>query len=158
MFFIAHRGLMDGPDPLLENSVEQIEYALDNGFDAEIDVWWVNGEFKLGHDQPDYDVSESFLENPRLWCHAKNLEAFHMMLRNTKIHCFWHEVDQATLTSEGFIWTYPGIDGLTPLSIAVMPERHEDMPLYSPEGWRLWKCAGVCTDYAKRFKKFWEEK
>ena len=28
------------------------------------------------------------------------------MLRNN-IHCFWHEQDERTLTSRGYIWTYP---------------------------------------------------
>jgi hypothetical protein len=29
------------------------------------------------------------------------------MLDNN-IHCFWHQKDDFTITSQGFIWTYPG--------------------------------------------------
>lgn len=158
MFLIAHRGNTDGPDPLLENSPMHVESALENGFDVEIDVWWNQDGFYLGHDKPLYPIHEKFLENPRLWCHAKNMEALRVMLMNTKIHCFAHEIDAVAITSERFMWTYPGINGLTPNSIAVMPEHYEDMPLYNPESWRIWHCAGICTDYARKYKEYSEKR
>ena len=34
----------------------------------EIDVWWVDEEFWLGHDNPQYPVEENYLENPKFWC------------------------------------------------------------------------------------------
>lgn len=155
MVIIAHRGNIDGPHPEHENNPSYIEKALKKGYDVEIDVWWFRETgLSLGHDFATYPISESFLENPRVWCHAKNIVALKLMLDNPKIHCFWHEEDKFTLTSKGFIWTFPGINGLTEKSIAVMPEKHEDMALYNPESWQLKKCAGICTDYCNKFKDY----
>ena len=38
MYFIAHRGLINGPDTDQENKIQTIEIALNNGFDVEVDV------------------------------------------------------------------------------------------------------------------------
>ena len=56
MKLIAHRGLMNGPDKEKENTPKQIELALKEGFDAEIDLWWSNGRFWLGHDGPTTEI------------------------------------------------------------------------------------------------------
>ena len=57
MKMIAHRGLLSGPDKDLENRPEQIDTALSKGFEAEVDVWVVDGQkFMLGHDQPLYQL------------------------------------------------------------------------------------------------------
>jgi hypothetical protein len=142
MKLIAHRGLMKGPDPLLENRPDQIQEALRLGFDAEVDIWRIGSELFLGHDQPQYLISESFLANPSVWIHAKNLEALYYLMSNThKVHFFWHENDAFTCTNKGFIWTYPR-QPLTPLSICVMPELF--MPL---EETPKLTCYGICSDY-----------
>ena len=57
-------------------------------------------------------------------------------------HVFWHQEDDVTLTSRGFLWTYPG-KYLTPHSICVMPER---------ANYETIDCAGVCTDFIKRYE------
>ena len=61
MRIIAHRGLTDGPDNLTENTVPQIESALHQGFDCEIDLWRLNDRLYLGHDKPREEVSESWV-------------------------------------------------------------------------------------------------
>ena len=43
----------------------------------------------------------------KIWFHAKNIEAFYELLK-LNIVCFWHQNDDVTLTSNGYIWTYPG--------------------------------------------------
>ena len=135
MKLIAHRGNIKGPNPSLENTPSYIHEALSLGFDAEIDVWLLNGNYMLGHDSPDFFVKESFLESPRLWCHAKNLEALESMLKNDKIHCFWHQSDDATLTSRGYIRTYPG----KPIcSKSVIVDLDSTSTRYN--------CYGVCAD------------
>ena len=55
---------------LYENHPEYIQETLAQNFDVEIDVWWVDEEFWLGHDNPQYPVEENYLENPKFWCHA----------------------------------------------------------------------------------------
>ena len=60
MKYIAHRGLLDGPNKEKENKPEQIEYTLKQGFDCEIDVWKIDEIFFLGHDSPQYEIEKQF--------------------------------------------------------------------------------------------------
>ena len=90
MILISHRGNYDGPNIKLENNPAQITKMINDGFDCEIDVWYINSHFLLGHDGPVYAVKERFLENNKLWCHAKNMSALEKMIKNKKINCFWH--------------------------------------------------------------------
>ena len=120
MKLISHRGNLNGKIPKEENSPKYILNALKEGFDVEIDVWYKDDNFFLGHDGPEYEVETKFLENKKLWCHAKNLDALFNLSKTNSIY-FWHQEDDYTLTSNGYIWTYPG-KILTPKSICVLPE------------------------------------
>ena len=139
---ISHRGNVTGPDPKNENKIEYINKALKLGYDVEIDVWYVKGEFYLGHDRPDYLVDDQYLKQKKLWCHAKNYEALYQMMKKG-IHCFWHETDKVTITSKGYVWAYPGQQPLKN-SIAVMPEINNEDTSAS---------AGVCSDYIEKYKE-----
>jgi hypothetical protein len=141
MRLIAHRGLINGPDTTLENKPEQIKLALQHGFDCEVDVWFQDSQWYLGHDCPTYKINFEFLEQPGLWIHAKNLHALYTLGADTKLNFFWHQNDDYTLTSQGYIWTYPN-KPLTLNSVSVMPEwTHSDLSTYNPE------CFGICSDY-----------
>jgi len=135
---ISHRGNLRFAIPSEENKPEYILEALDR-FDVEIDVWYVNNQFYLGHDNPQYPIDESFLHNDKLWCHAKNHEALEAMERINVVNYFWHEEEPYALTSSGYLWTYPG-KPLSKLSIAVMPADifHITSPVY-----------GICCDYVE---------
>lgn len=152
MILISHRGNINGPDPFTENLPEQITHALRSGYDVEIDVWHLNHCFYLGHDEPKYSVSEKFLENEKLWCHAKNIEALSVMSNNINIHCFWHQQDDVVLTSNGYIWTYPDIEIFTNKSVAVMPENNNKLDDVKTKE-ILKDCYAVCTDYPKKLKE-----
>jgi hypothetical protein len=104
---IAHRGNTKGKTPH-ENMPHYISKAAEDYF-VEIDVWYQDGRFFLGHDSPEYLVSRSFLQNDKFFCHAKNLAALQAMLGDPKIHCFWHQEDDVTITSRNFIWKYPEV-------------------------------------------------
>jgi len=106
---IAHRGNWKGRVLSRENSHNYIREAVELGYHVEVDVWFVSGSLYLGHDKPQYPIEVSFLENPKFFCHAKNIEALHFMLENPKVHCFWHQNDEVALTSNGFIWKYPEV-------------------------------------------------
>jgi glycerophosphoryl diester phosphodiesterase len=135
MVVIAHRGNLNGPNPAQENSPEYIQRAIDAGFDVEIDVWVLNGHVYLGHDHPHYKVTVDFLRNPSFWCHAKNFDALEFMLNESDIHCFWHETDKFTITSEGVIWTYPNnITGQHSVIVTNDPVTSKNI-------------FGVCTDF-----------
>ena len=142
MKVISHRGNLNGPNPSTENSIPAINIALYHGFDVEIDIWYKNNNWYLGHDKPKYLIDESFLQNKKLWCHAKNLDALNLMLKNNKIHCFWHQNDDFTLTSKSYIWTYPTKE-IKDNSIIVLRSKKDKVPK---------KCFGVCTDFPLTYK------
>ncbi len=137
MILISHRGNIDGPNEAKENSVHYILKALDLGYDVEIDVWRLDGDWYLGHSEPKYLIEEPFLTKKGLWCHAKNVEALRGLLA-LETNCFWHQEDDYTLTSFGDIWVYPGKQ-LVEGSICVMPEKDclGDITI----------CSGVCSDF-----------
>ena len=140
---IAHRGNVYGPNEDKENSPDYILEALALGYEVEIDVWHVSGEFFLGHDGPEHKIDEIFLENDKFWCHAKNREALDAMILNKNIHCFWHQEDDYTLTSRGFIWAYPGKQSQG-RAVCVMPEKTSSIDTSTFE------C--ICTDFCEKFK------
>ena len=147
MFFISHRGNIDGPNPKEENKIKYILEALNQNFDVEIDVWFEKDKFYLGHDEPLYEVSIEFLSNTKFWIHTKNLECFYR-LGDTKFNFFWHEKDQIILTSKGYYWNYPGTV-ISKKSIFVLPEITD---LNKPE------CLGVCSDYIKKYYNIYNKK
>ena len=142
MKLISHRGNILGIQPGLENMPEYIESAIIKGYDVEIDVWYKNG-FYLGHDNPQYKVDIKFLKKPEVWCHAKNIEALAKMLNEKDIHCFWHQEDDYTITSNGFIWTYPN-KLLYYNNICVLPELGYNGNINN--------CYAICSDYIEKYK------
>jgi len=116
MVLISHRGNISGSSRY-ENHPHYVTKALDKGYSCEVDVWYENGQWRLGHEKPLHQVSTSFLKNNKLWCHAKNLNSLHKMLEND-IHCFWHQSDDFTLTSKQIIMTYPDKE-LTEKSVCI---------------------------------------
>ena len=140
MIYISHRGYINGSDKDLENNPKQIEFLYNKNYDIEIDVRFHKNKFYLGHDEPKYEINHNFLENQKLWCHAKNHETLEE-LSKIKCHYFWHQEDDYTITSKGFIWVYPG-KPLIKNSICVLPE---DFKLDTSQ------CYGLCTDYISKY-------
>jgi hypothetical protein len=149
MIYIAHRGLFLGPDKQKENHPEQISLAIELGYDCEIDIRVIDNKFYLGHDSSDYEVDEYWLRSSKLWIHVKNKEALHWFYecQYWKYNYFWHENDQYTLTSKGFVWTHPNSELLTS-SILVMPE-HVDATLNNAI---QAKCFAICSDFVQDIK------
>jgi hypothetical protein len=148
MILISHRGNLNGRVSELENKPDYIQTALDLGYDVEIDVWGIDGELFLGHDEPQYPTDFDWLKerSSNLWIHCKNIDA---LLYFTDIdyslelfNYFWHETDTVTLTSENWIWAFPGKQPING-SIAVMPEMYDD---------DVSEAAGVCSDYIEKYK------
>jgi hypothetical protein len=143
---ISHRGNLVGPNPERENSQSYIQEALDKGFDVEIDVWVIENKIYLGHDTPQYNIEEIWLQlhNKHLWIHCKNINAVNYFSSKLKLfNYFWHETDTITLTSLNYIWAYPGKQPIKN-SIAVMPEINND---------NINECIGICSDYIQNYKK-----
>ena len=137
MYLISHRGNINGPNIKMENPPSYVTNAISKGFDVEVDVWVIDNKIYLGHDSPQHLIDLQFLQNKKFWCHCKNISALKYLL-NANVHCFFHQTDDVTLTSDGFIWTFPGKE-ITKKSICVMPERsyHNTINL----------AAGICSDY-----------
>lgn len=137
-FLISHRGNVNGPNADKENHPDYIIQALQLGYNVEIDVWYTNNNWYLGHDNPVFEIKFDFLNNDKLWLHAKNGNAFNILLQYNNINVFWHTNEDWILTSKGYIWTYPN-KTLYPKSICVMPEVG-----YSGD---ISNCIGICSDY-----------
>ena len=141
MILISHRGNLEGKNEKLENHPDYIEEAKKKGFDVEIDVWFIKNNFFLGHDEPQFRVDSKFLEDQKLWCHSKNSDAL-KELSKLNCHFFWHNTDDYTITSKGFIWIYPGKPVLKN-GICVMPEKTKNINL---------DCRGICSDFIESYK------
>ena len=148
---ISHRGNLDGKSTSQENNPNYIDIALSKGYDVEIDLWFYNDNFYLGHDGATYLVELNWLveRSLRLWVHCKDLKTIEELKRLeyengiNSIHYFYHENDDTTITSQGKLWVYPGKQPIQ-YSIAVMPEIHnEDVS----------KCMGICSDVIEKYKE-----
>ena len=158
MKIISHRGNLWGPNPETENTEEAIEYALERGFEVEIDLWYDSGKFWLGHDGPRYDFS---LDKLQIWSiianiyvHCKNVSALQLMMELDFIdHTifpilpFFLDIDSCILLGNNYIWVHPNNVNDVDINhlekcIAVLPKCksiHADINL---KNW-----GGICTDY-----------
>ena len=145
MKLISHRGNLGGPNPERENHPDYIYEAIQAGYDVEIDVWGVDGKFKLGHDEPQYDFPFDLFNNfyQKLWIHCKNMEALSRLndldSNGHKLNYFSHEDDLGVLTSKGYIWSTHLYDR----GILVMPEVFNKEPNKNT--------FGICSDYITNY-------
>jgi hypothetical protein len=152
MRIIAHRALLNGPDKDLENRPEHIQRTIVfENYDCEIDVWFIDSKWFLGHDSPTYEIPEEFLLTfkDNLWIHAKNLAALENSVK-LDLNTFSHDKDLYVLTSKGFIWAYVGAP-LTENVICVLPEKADYTLL------ELKSCFGICTDFPKKITEILRE-
>jgi len=149
MRWILHRGNNAGPNSV-ENAPPELIKLLDDGFELEVDLWYTNSKLYLGHDFPQYEIDESFLDSSGLWIHCK--DAFTLEYMNTKkkyLHYFYHTDEDYVLTSKGYIWCYVGKPALEG-SVIVMPEK--SVHSYS-WGELVSKNCLVCSDYLEEYVK-----
>ena len=138
MKLISHRGNLNGPNKQLENEPQHILKILEK-YDVEIDAWYKNDKWFLGHDEPTYEISRDFFK-AGMWVHCKNIEAA-QKLNFTQVNHFWHENDKMTLTSRGYIWCFPGI--YVKSGVTVELGYNKNVPDY---------VLGICTDYPELYR------
>jgi hypothetical protein len=146
MILISHRGNINGKIVERENQPEYINEAISLGYDVEIDIWGIDGELFLGHDEPQYPTDFDWLKerSSNLWIHCKNIDALlYFTDIDYSLELFNYETDTVTLTSENWIWAFPGKQPING-SIAVLPEIYND---------DVSDAAGVCSDYIEKYKK-----
>lgn len=142
---IAHRGNTLGPDKGNENKPDYILEALNKGFDCEVDLRLDQNSdvFYLGHDEKQYQITFDWLleKKENLWIHCKDFYSLNKLNSiDLGLNYFWHEEDKFTLTSRGYIWTYPN-NLISNNSVLVSLSDlipNED-------------CYGICSDYVEKF-------
>jgi hypothetical protein len=144
MIKIAHRGNINGPIKGRENSPEYLLEAIVQGYDVEVDLWFIKEKPWFGHDEPQYAISQAdFIKiSKNAWFHCKNLEALEYMAPLSKyLKYFWHQEDDYALVSDGNIWThFERLAG--PMSIIV------DLDFVGKN--KNKNVLGICTDYPSR--------
>jgi len=138
---ISHRANLYGPDSSRENYLKSIKECISLGFDVEIDLRTKGKNLYLGHDDLQEKVSLDFLieNNKKLWIHCKDFETLNFMI-DKKLHYFWHQKDDYTLTSKKIIWTYPN-KLVDKKSIIVCLTKKQHMKYVNSN------CLGICTDW-----------
>ena len=63
MILISHRGNISGPNLDKENRPEYIQQALNEGYNVEVDVWYQDQGWFLGHDKPQHLINIEYLKN-----------------------------------------------------------------------------------------------
>jgi hypothetical protein len=142
---ISHRANINGPSDK-ENSIDSIKTAIDLGFDVELDIWVVDGKIMLGHDEPQNALEKPLLDRigPTGWFHCKNIEALNYFRDHLPdLNYFWHQMDDYTITSKGYFWTYPG-KKISKNSIIVLPENIDQSELEYMIKQRPY---AICTDW-----------
>ena len=150
MVLISHRGNVNEKNVKMENHPSYIDEAIKDEYDVEIDVWYVDEKLWLGHDNPQYEIDIEWLKHRigKLWIHCKNLPAAEYFHNNTDVmirgygNYFFHNTDDTTITSKGYLWVYPGKQPVKN-SISVLPEIHND---------DISQCYGICSDIIKQYK------
>tara|TARA_B100001250_G_scaffold374098_1_gene360674 strand:- start:729 stop:1181 length:453 start_codon:yes stop_codon:yes gene_type:complete len=146
MNIVSHRGNLCGPCPEEENKPNYIIQALSH-FGVEVDVWFKDDKWFLGHDAPKYEVESTFFA-PNMWLHLKNYEAVENITSiKTDLQWFWHRNDEMTLTNKQNIWCYPGVYIKDSYVVECGKPFHIEQ-----------KIAGICTDYPLDWKKYYKEK
>ncbi len=146
MKLISHRGNLEGPNPERENHPDYIIEAIQAGYDVEIDVWFKDGKFHLGHDEPQYLFPYDLLNGyyNKLWIHCKDMDSLSNLneldSNGSKLNYFSHENDLGVLTSRWYIWSA----NLYKRGILVMPEVFNKEPNEDT--------FGVCSDYITKYK------
>jgi hypothetical protein len=149
MKLISHRGNIIGPNPNRENSPSYIDTAISAGYEVEVDINYMNGKFYLGHDTPDYEITEQWMTKRRdnIWFHCKNLDAAtHLSEISSKFqplefNFFCHTSDSFVMTSTNHIWVH---DLTMNLSKKCIIPLLSDVDIINYKGGLVY---AVCTDY-----------
>ena len=152
MKLISHRGNIRGPIPDKENRPSYIDCAIGNGYDVEIDVNYVNGELWLGHDEPQYKVTHTWIQerSKYLWLHCKDFES---AKECWKYQSFCHSGDPFVFTSNNKIWLHgenESIYTLDDMTIIPVINKQESTSFNTANGIPF----GVCTDYPAILKDY----
>lgn len=141
MKLISNKGNLRGIISEYENTPEYIEAALNSGFDVKIDLLLNDGKLFIGNDSNKIKLDIDWLEkyHNKLWLECKDINLIQKLNqldnRGVYLNYFWHENDQITLTSRGYILSY--IDEPVIGAIIMTPTIKND---------KIKLCYGICSD------------
>lgn len=143
MLIISHRGNINGIVSEKENRPSYIDTAIGLGYDVEVDIRYIGNTFWLGHDEPQYKVEESWMQQrkSKVWYHCKDLESAKHMIKLKVFNFFCHTQDSFVLTSMGHMWVHDLTQTIDELCI---------IPLLSVSSINNYSNTlpfAVCTDY-----------
>ena len=144
MKLISHRGNIVAPNPTRENSPSYIDTAISAGYEVEVDITYVNNKFYLGHDTPDYEITEKWmvLRKGNIWFHCKDVESASILGGlDDSYKFFCHTSDSFVLTSTNHIWVH---DLTLKLSNRCIIPLLDNVDIKNYDGNTVY---AVCTDY-----------
>ena len=143
MKIISHRGNIRGPVPEKENRPSYIDCAIGNGYDVEIDVRSIDGEYWLGHDEPQYKVTWNWIFHRQfnLWLHCNNVEAAKSL---HVFQSFCHTGDPYSYTAHGKVWLHDLDQKIDERVIIPLMDDHQ---IESFKSLNFPEPFGICTDY-----------
>ena len=153
MKIISHRGNVSGPITEKENKPSYIDTALSMGYDVEIDIRYISGIFYLGHDTPDYIVTQKWLDirKDKLWLHCKDLDSAIKLSElsndNDYFKYFCHSNDPYVLTSTKHIWVHDILMNLNDKTIIPLLDKNDIISYKNNVVY------GICTDYINILKE-----
>lgn len=150
MRFIAHRGNINGKCEKEENTIAQINKAIDLEYDVEVDIRVQGTKLFLGHDSIQEEIDYNYLYNRQsfLWVHAKDYPTFIKLYQsNLNLNIFSHDVDDVVITTHGFLWVHPRHSLFIPNSIALKFEYAEG---FIKEHSYIY---GICSDNPAEYRK-----
>ena len=150
MIFISHRGNIEGVVSERENSPDYIDEAIEAGYDVEVDIRCTDDVLFLGHDYPQYCISMPWLiaRLDSLWLHIKDYESL-SIIDGSGLRYFWHQQDDFTLTSNGYIWSHDFKNKMTNRCIVPL------LSLSEVEGYTQKDFYAVCSDYIESCVRKW---
>lgn len=145
---IAHRGLRNGPNADIENTIPLLEKNIRSCITSEVDVWYRDNKYWLGHDAPACEITLDWLVTHRdyLLIHAKDLVTFHTLTRykdehGILLHIFYHTDEDVVLTTQDICIVYPGKEVLKGW-MSMMPERANHVSTL--------RSVAICSDYSSK--------
>lgn len=148
MIYISHRGNLCGKNSEFENNPVRIDECINLGFDVEIDLRYEKDKLFLGHDFSQYEITYDWIlkRNAKLWIHCKDHSSINFLYdKFDNCNFFWHQNDDYTMTSLGFLWAYPGKEPQGNKCIMVLPELFFNS-IHDKN------CLGICTDNVLGYK------
>lgn len=153
MKLIAHRGNINGKNPERENTESYIVNAINASYYVEIDLWVVNNNLYLGHDDPVNKISMDFLREhaSHLFIHCRDLKTLEFLSNHedaSKFRYFYHTVEPAVMTNHGEIIMHSHANMCIKNSIYMLPE------ILGIEDVYLKNCSGICSDVISNYLHF----